>query len=450
MKGNKGITLIALIITVIVLLILAGTAVSISINGGNIFDKATEAKSSWNDAVAREEIELNNVLDILDEQVTGIAKVKDTTPGTLAGSGEASDPYKIESIEDLVAFAYNVNSGTIYSGKTVALTQSLDFQSDKSYVNPNASYEKDTYGYKVATTGGTALKTLMTDTTGTGFEPIGNGNAQTTGFAGTFDGKNNAICNLFQNITSNHCGLFGRSKNNIIVKNLKNNSYNISSSSSSALVGGIIGELFITEANSIISNCSVSGIIDTLGLSGGIVGCTYNTDGDIKIINCNSATNIVETTGVAGGIVGCANNCITIINCYNTNNISGDYPSGGIAGACGKGGTIINCYNIGDIISSQSNAGGILGTSGSADNISNMTITNCYNIGNIRSSSCGGGILGNQNYGTGTITNCYNTGNVTGGVPTGGIVGHKGTIGNCHNTGNVTGNMEQYARRNLW
>ena len=37
-KQNNGITLIALVITVIVLLILAGVAVSIGLNGDNVFE----------------------------------------------------------------------------------------------------------------------------------------------------------------------------------------------------------------------------------------------------------------------------------------------------------------------------------------------------------------------------------------------------------------------------
>ena len=69
---NKGITLIALIITVIVLLILAGTTVSISINGGDIFGRATTAKEAWNEKVVEEENEVNNLLNILEEASTGI------------------------------------------------------------------------------------------------------------------------------------------------------------------------------------------------------------------------------------------------------------------------------------------------------------------------------------------------------------------------------------------
>ena len=64
MKNKKGITLIALIITVIVLLILAGTAISIAINGGDIFGKASQARAEWNISVENENNEIINLLDV--------------------------------------------------------------------------------------------------------------------------------------------------------------------------------------------------------------------------------------------------------------------------------------------------------------------------------------------------------------------------------------------------
>ena len=60
-SNTRGITLIALVITVIVLLILAGAAVSVALNGDNVFEKANEAKTSWN-AKVEEENGINNTL----------------------------------------------------------------------------------------------------------------------------------------------------------------------------------------------------------------------------------------------------------------------------------------------------------------------------------------------------------------------------------------------------
>ncbi len=60
-KDQKGITLIALVITVIVLLILAGTAVTIALNDGDIFSRANQAKTNWN-ARVQEENEINGIV----------------------------------------------------------------------------------------------------------------------------------------------------------------------------------------------------------------------------------------------------------------------------------------------------------------------------------------------------------------------------------------------------
>ncbi len=93
---NKGITLIALIITVIVLLILAGTAVSIAINGGDIFSKAAEARNQWNSAVATEETKINEVWNILNTMTSGT----NPTPALPAAWGETAATYVSEAYTD--------------------------------------------------------------------------------------------------------------------------------------------------------------------------------------------------------------------------------------------------------------------------------------------------------------------------------------------------------------
>ena len=66
MKNKNGITLIALVITIIILLILAGVAVSIGLSGDNLFSKANEAKTGWNEKSAEEENRLRNYFEYLD------------------------------------------------------------------------------------------------------------------------------------------------------------------------------------------------------------------------------------------------------------------------------------------------------------------------------------------------------------------------------------------------
>ena len=53
MKGQKGITLVALVITIIVMLILVGVSVTVAINGG-LFDKAKDAGNQYKEAAGQE------------------------------------------------------------------------------------------------------------------------------------------------------------------------------------------------------------------------------------------------------------------------------------------------------------------------------------------------------------------------------------------------------------
>lgn len=62
-KRNKGITLIALVVTIIVMLILAGIAISLTIGENGIIRKAGEAGTQYNQEAAREKLNLA-ILDL--------------------------------------------------------------------------------------------------------------------------------------------------------------------------------------------------------------------------------------------------------------------------------------------------------------------------------------------------------------------------------------------------
>ena len=53
MKGQKGITLVALVITIIVMLILVGVSVTVALNGG-LFTTAKDATEKTNNALVEE------------------------------------------------------------------------------------------------------------------------------------------------------------------------------------------------------------------------------------------------------------------------------------------------------------------------------------------------------------------------------------------------------------
>ena len=145
-KNNEiGITLIALVITIIVLLILAGVSIAMLTGQNGILTQAQSAKNKTTEAVKDEELDLARQENLINETLNEIEveQVTDSNPGVLEKNGTE---YIINSIEDLVVFAYDVTEGKTYSGETVKLGLSLDFNSTKSYVDPfRTDYEE--YGY---------------------------------------------------------------------------------------------------------------------------------------------------------------------------------------------------------------------------------------------------------------------------------------------------------------
>ncbi|MBR6034214.1 MAG: hypothetical protein IKP28_05740 [Clostridia bacterium] len=61
--NKKGITLVALVTTVIILLILSGTAIAIAIGGNGLFEKANNTTEKWNASTRREENSVDEVLE---------------------------------------------------------------------------------------------------------------------------------------------------------------------------------------------------------------------------------------------------------------------------------------------------------------------------------------------------------------------------------------------------
>ena len=84
-KKERGITLIALVVTIVVLLILAGVSISLVLNNNGVISKAKDAKNQYAEAQTNDEKQLNEVSDWID------TKVGDTTGGGSAG-GSDYDP----------------------------------------------------------------------------------------------------------------------------------------------------------------------------------------------------------------------------------------------------------------------------------------------------------------------------------------------------------------------
>ena len=74
-KQERGITLIALVVTIVVLLILAGVSISLVLNNNGVISKAKDAKNQYAEAQKNDEKQLEETSDWIDEMETGIKKV---------------------------------------------------------------------------------------------------------------------------------------------------------------------------------------------------------------------------------------------------------------------------------------------------------------------------------------------------------------------------------------
>ena len=70
-KEKRGITLIALVVTIVVLLILAGITINMLFSNGGIFKTAQDAANAWNEATVNEQESLNNLAEQIENLVNG-------------------------------------------------------------------------------------------------------------------------------------------------------------------------------------------------------------------------------------------------------------------------------------------------------------------------------------------------------------------------------------------
>ncbi len=70
-KKAQGITLIALVVTIVVLLILAGITINMLFSNGGIFKTAQDAANAWNQAVINEQADLDNLAEQIENLVNG-------------------------------------------------------------------------------------------------------------------------------------------------------------------------------------------------------------------------------------------------------------------------------------------------------------------------------------------------------------------------------------------
>lgn len=293
------------------------------------------------------------------------------------GEGTESNPYLIETAENLAFLAYMVNTGFETKGLHFELTTDIDLNGSEDQLwvpiglGNNYFYED-------------------------GCERVIDYSVPNNSFRGHFDGGNHKIYNLYIK-DSSFGGLFGSAEEPCEIKNVSVESGYIQNV---VYGGGIVGQC---KYNTLISNCT-NGVDISGDYVGGILGYgsdkvsqCYNTGylkgnlsaGGIagmltkEITECFNTGKVTAHSGGCGGIIGSTQREVTIENCYNRGRVSGNAQNtGGIGGFVVKG-TVKNCYNVGDIANNEGMAGGIIGANynGTADNIYYLNTCGSEGIG---------------------------------------------------------------------
>ena len=184
LQKEKGITLIALVVTILILLILAGISVSTLTGSNGILTKASETKTKVEIAQEKEELQMavmasqmeeTNTLEIKKENLENAIKqqfgtnkdfaVTDNGDGSfLVNMNDTQRMYyvdetgevigdskilKISNEEELKAFRDDVNSGNTYEGWYIYLVNDINLDSSEEWktigkysgTNPEESIE---------------------------------------------------------------------------------------------------------------------------------------------------------------------------------------------------------------------------------------------------------------------------------------------------------------------
>ncbi len=396
MKGKnlkeRGITLIALVITIIVLLILAGVTLNILLNTG-IIDNTQNAVDKYAYEQQREEDALKSLSGYM-HSYSNVVPIYTAEQLKKIGTGG-----KVNIEQENTEFDFSMNANYV-------LMADIDLNPGKW--SENKDEEKGiTYNFNGDAEQWTPIGTLE--------KP----------FTGTFNGNGHTISGIYINKPEEDCkGLFG------VIEDSTIENLTVSGSiTGNESLGGIAGQ---ANGKIMISNClnkSNIGANYTWAFCGGIIGGSGSNN--IKIECCGNEGKIEgvgnNVGGIAGGIEPNESGQIFIENCYNAGNVTGN---GRVAGIIGRGVyVVINfCYNKGNI-------NGLGPTGGIGGDIVFTNINSCYNKGDIIAPNSSGGIVGAFGYASdGEINNSYNIGSVQGDENVGGIVAilYRGNIKNCY------------------
>ena len=397
-ENQRGITLLVLVITIVVLLILAGITINAVTGDNGAIVNASKAKFRTEIRDIEEKIELEEI------------------------NHNNGEDFQFGTLKDLI-------------GREDAYNEILYIEGgDLVYLEDKVSEKQAEWLEEM---GINAKQNIIPIYTGEQFKKIGTGEEIQIEEAGGETYQFNIDSHyVLQNDIDLNCSeenqwmpicISGAFKGILDGKNYRIKGIYINrEEQNKALIGYNDG----TIQNVILSDGYISG-------TNGVAGIVYRNNTNGKITNCINQIEIYASGNNNGGIV--ADNRGIVENCENSGYMELSAMSGGICGVNSTTGSIKKCKNTHEILLKDFQIGGIVGSNSG-------TVEECYNLGNILAPTIyvrfsKGGIVGVN---SGTIRRCYNLATVTGNRnwSMGGISGdneQNGIIEFSYNAGEVVG-----------
>ena len=476
MRDTRGITLVVLVVTIIVLLILAGVTISLSVGDNGIFSKARIAEEKHKEALARERLELllsNIVLDKnikkIDEEYIDKELAKDGM--VVIGNIVIVDGWQFQIDKSIPKIVMNIGKGNENNNILIETNIQLSKDYTNAVINIKVTNKEGNIN-EIIVNG--ERKTVPIPLDGIHIiEDIVSENGEyiilakdenenykikkveIEGITEDIQIWNKADIEEFRDKVNEGRTFEGKKiyvKDNINLEGTQSNQWTPIGSKDTPFKGTFEGNgytienIYLTKAD-----CKESGL--------------FGVAKEANIQNVN-VTGKIETNNFGAGIVAVAEKNCKIFNCKNYVSITQKgnsyfvegYPSGdgtsasGISAFAYDGCEFKKCINYGNIVSNVQ-TGGIVGHTNR-----NITIDSCGNEGNISGGTSTAGIIARigidleeekEQY-TINIQNCYNRGNITatriidtpfpGGICGCIMRGEEVIINNCYNMGNIEAN----------
>ena len=441
-KNNKAITLIALIITIIILLIIAGVAISFTIGEDGIFDKSEQSAEKYKYQQAKEKliIKLSDIkIQVLQENdkdadLNDLIIINQQDNNMKVDTTEDEEGYEIVNIEDFIDEEDNETEKKV---ATVTVEGDV-FKVDENYNviegKFDISNEEEVPDGYIGIYNANDLLKVKNDLTanyilmkninlkGVEIEPIGTSLSDI--FTGDFNGNGKTIRNLTINKeTESYIGLFGYNRGTI--ENLILEGVDVTGKNN---VGGLVGDNLGRIENIILEGVNITGKSSN---AGGLVGINGGTIKNIKI-----KANVIGKDKT-GGLVGYNSSGGSIEKVTIESTVNGTGNVGGVMGYSYYRTTVSQIAAKIDVTStSTSNENGVGGLIGLVENTYTnnvITIKESYTEGKVKGEYNVGGLIGysarkGSSAGNITIENCFSMANVEGTTNVGGLIGYA--IGN--------------------